>query len=291
MPVVDRVILILGNDDWIEPAVWDGGGDSVILSAADTTSLNERFQPRREIRTDAVLSLDDDLRPTEEQLLSIVETWQVFRSSIVGPLWHATRHTSCAAWSPPPPPSSSSSSSSSATTFESSSERGAYKCRRWAYGTGGWVGYYNILLTSFAVFHRGLLPLYWSNSTRAHSMRNFVEGARNCEDVAMNFVAGDATGQAGVAVDVGVILECESSGGISHQAGHYAVRHGCVSDFTRDLYGGDIPLVNCTTGSPHRTEHHAFATSADARAEAQSIGGSQGKMSVLEDAWAAWLAS
>ena len=282
MPVVDRVILILMNDDWIEPAVWHGGGDSVTVVTADTTSLSERFQPRREIRTDAVLSLDDDFRPTEEQLSSIVETWQVFRSSIVGPMWLATRHTSCAAWS---------SSSSSSATFESSSEQGPYKCKRWAYGTGGWAGYYNLLLTGFAVFHRGLLPLYWSNCTRAHSMRKTVEEARNCEDIAMNFVAGDATGQAGVAVDVGVILEYESLGGISQQAGHYSVRHGCVSDFARDLYGGNIPLVNCTIGSPHRTVHHAFATSADARAEAQSIGWSQGKVSVLEDAWAAWLAS
>lgn len=56
-------------------------------------------------------------------------------------------------------------------------------------------------------FCRGLLPIYWADDDRTQVMRQVVNQLRNCEDIAMNFMAASATGVASVAVDVGGILE------------------------------------------------------------------------------------
>jgi hypothetical protein len=90
-------------------------------------SLTHRFLPRECIRTDAVLSMDDDFRPEQRQLELLLAVWQRFPERIVGPMWHTTRHTETVKY-------------------------GDEFVR--VYGTGGWKGFYDLMLTGFAVFHR-----------------------------------------------------------------------------------------------------------------------------------------
>lgn len=68
MKVIDRIILVAMNSDWINPMVYSGGGDRVVVVRAEGEGLGERFRPRSEIRSEAVLSMDDDFRPDEAQV-------------------------------------------------------------------------------------------------------------------------------------------------------------------------------------------------------------------------------
>lgn len=129
MDVVDRIILVYNNLDWAIPRciISEEHARGKIFSHRGG-DLNERFAPRVLIRTEAVLSMDDEYNPSEEQLRCLLGVWERFPTRLVGPMWLATRHTE-----------------------EIRTKDGDV---RMIYGSGGWKGYYSLILTGFAVWHR-----------------------------------------------------------------------------------------------------------------------------------------
>eukprot|EP00282_Hemiselmis_andersenii_P039781 CAMPEP_0169434308 /NCGR_PEP_ID=MMETSP1042-20121227/4461_1 /TAXON_ID=464988 /ORGANISM="Hemiselmis andersenii, Strain CCMP1180" /LENGTH=655 /DNA_ID=CAMNT_0009544877 /DNA_START=78 /DNA_END=2045 /DNA_ORIENTATION=+ len=264
MKVVDRVIVINNNPDWFGVTFQGRGCEGkvfVVRGQGGGAGLNARFLPRALVRTDGVVSMDDDFRPTEDQVNSLVKVWQAFPSRLVGPMWLTTRHTEC-----------------------HGGNGSVEGCIGHVYGMGGWKGYYNMILTGMAVWHRGYMPLYWAVGGAMDSVRAQVEQGVNCEDIAMNFLVAFVQRKSPVAMDVGVIVENKLDGGLSGRGGaHYAHRTGCINSFVRSF--GLMPLINCTTVSPYRNSFHAFESDRDAQEEA--AGGDEGA-DALRCAWDVW---
>lgn len=83
---------------------------------------------------------------------------------------------------------------------------------------------------------------------RTHTLqqhREYVDENRNCEDIAMQFLASNLTGKPPVFVR-GRVTDLGVFKGISTQSwtklGHMKSRGQCLNDFV-DLYGGVMPLV------------------------------------------------
>lgn len=175
-----------------------------------TSSLNNRFVPVPGIETEAVLSVDDDIFVVCDYVEFALEVWRSSRDSLVGfvPRLHV--------------PSGS----------------GSWWYRHWL--TVWWRGEYSIILTKVAILHRKFLDLYTYHTPR--EMLEYVEQGRNCEDILMQMVATNATGQAPILVQ-GSFRDTGALGGISTgvPGGHRNVRSQCLTHFAT-FFGGTLPL-------------------------------------------------
>eukprot|EP00873_Tetraselmis_striata_P014810 jgi/Tetstr1/435074/TSEL_024043.t1 len=126
-------------------------------------SLNNRFLPIPDIETEAILSIDDDIRIPCEDLEKAFQAWRSSPRTIVGffPRLHL-EHPDCRF--------------SYLRTFDTLAMRRAY----------------SIVLTKAAFLHRDYLAHY-SYGIPA-SVRHYIEEQRNCEDLAMQFAVAIATG-------------------------------------------------------------------------------------------------
>lgn len=106
-----------------------------------------------------------------------------------------------------------------------------------------WDGEYSLVLTKAAFLHRNFLKSYTTDMPQ--EIRDYVDENRNCEDIAMQFLASNLTGKPPIFVrghltDLGVFK------GISTKSWtkltHMKSRGQCLNDFV-ELYGGVMPLV------------------------------------------------
>ncbi|CAA7389879.1 unnamed protein product [Spirodela intermedia] len=182
------------------------------LNAED--SLNNRFKDIPELKTDAVLSVDDDVLFPCASVDFAFGVWQSAPAAMVGfvPRMH---------W-----------------LYRTSDGEEYYKYGGW--WTVWWTGTYSMVLTKAAFFHRKYLGLYTNHMPAA--IRDYVTKNRNCEDIAMSFLVANETASPPVWVK-GAIREVGSSG-ISSLGSHNERRSQCVKDFAA-LYGR-MPLVATT---------------------------------------------
>ncbi|EKX39738.1 hypothetical protein GUITHDRAFT_143314 [Guillardia theta CCMP2712] len=278
MDIVDRVLILWNNKMWsknssiaslIMKAEACGGGlkgDKVVVvdpsdRGASKSSLNHRFLPWEQIRTEAVVSMDDDFRPEEEQLKKLLEVWCSFPETLVGPMWLTTRSLACKDAS----------------------------CAELTYVTGGWPGYYNLILTGFALFHRGWLVKY-SEEEGVGEMaegRRVVDAYGSCEDILLNFLVAKETGRAPIAVEVGDVQEMEDNVGLSSIGSHFHARSRCSNAFL--LPFPRFPLHTNHKGE-HRTDVGAFLSGEHAAAEraAEDAGRQREQEEDLDKLRSAW---
>eukprot|EP01012_Entosiphon_sulcatum_P022908 TRINITY_DN27888_c0_g1_i1.p1 TRINITY_DN27888_c0_g1~~TRINITY_DN27888_c0_g1_i1.p1 ORF type:complete len:829 (+),score=166.57 TRINITY_DN27888_c0_g1_i1:113-2599(+) len=122
---------------------------------AERNSLNSRFLPLSQIATEAVLSMDDDIFATCDEIMFAYAAWLQNPSTLVG--FPARRHLF----------------NSSANSFEYSSLHGDT---------------YSLVLTGAAFFHSLYLTLY--TFALPPSVLQHIDQNMNCEDIAMNFLVG-----------------------------------------------------------------------------------------------------
>jgi hypothetical protein len=178
-----------------------------------TKSINNRFEPLTDVpHTDAIFSVDDDMRVPCAELDLAHEVWRGAQRSIVGfmPRVHL-RH---------------------GDTLD-------YRCwwRVW------WHGTYSIVLTKVALFHHHFLELY--SGPKMQPVRDLVDEVRNCEDIAMQFLIANATHLPPIFVK-GHLSDKGTIGGISTssnilKASHMGQRGRCLDDLSK-AFGG-TPLV------------------------------------------------
>ncbi|XP_021730193.1 glycosyltransferase family 64 protein C4-like isoform X2 [Chenopodium quinoa] len=175
-------------------------------------NLNNRFKPIKDLRTDAIFSVDDDVIVPCDALDFAFTVWQTAPSTMVGfvPRMH---------W------------------------LGEKKNTHAYYDYGGWwsvwwTGTYSMVLSKAAFFHRNYLDMY-TNQMPA-SIRDYVTRERNCEDIAMSLLVANATAAPPIWVK-GKIHELGSYG-ISSLKDHSSKRRKCLNDFI-SLYGA-LPLVS-----------------------------------------------
>ncbi|XP_015944550.1 glycosylinositol phosphorylceramide mannosyl transferase 1 [Arachis duranensis] len=175
-------------------------------------SLNNRFKVIKDLETDAVFSIDDDVIFPCSSVEFAFDVWQSAPDTMVGFVPRAH--------------------------WLDSSESGGIKFRYAGWWSVWWTGTYSMVLSKAAFFHKKYFSVY-TNEMPA-SIREYVTHNRNCEDIAMSFLVANATDAPPIWVQ-GKIFEIGSTG-ISSLGGHSVRRTECVNRFTA-VYGR-MPLVS-----------------------------------------------
>ncbi|KAJ9683770.1 hypothetical protein PVL29_016321 [Vitis rotundifolia] len=175
-------------------------------------SLNNRFKEIKDLKTDAVFSIDDDIIFPCSSVEFAFNVWQSAPDTMVGfvPRMH---------W-----------------IDQSKGNTGSYVYAGW--WSVWWTGTYSMVLSKAAFFHKKYFSLY-TNEMPA-SIREFTTKNRNCEDIAMSFLVANVTGSPPIWVK-GKIFEIGSTG-ISSLGGHTEKRSQCVNRFVMEY--GRMPLVS-----------------------------------------------
>ncbi|KAL0359195.1 UNVERIFIED_CONTAM: Glycosyltransferase family 64 protein C4 [Sesamum angustifolium] len=175
-------------------------------------SLNNRFKEIKDLKSDVVFSIDDDIIFPCTTVEFAFSVWQSAPDTMVGfvPRIH---------W-----------------IDKSNGNQDKYTYSGW--WSVWWTGTYSMILSKAAFFHKKYLSMYTYEMPL--SIREYVTKNRNCEDIAMSFLVANATGAPPIWVK-GSIFEIGSTG-ISSLGGHHEKRTECVNWFAAEY--GRMPLVS-----------------------------------------------
>uniref|UniRef100_A0ACD6A4B1 Uncharacterized protein n=1 Tax=Avena sativa TaxID=4498 RepID=A0ACD6A4B1_AVESA len=178
----------------------------VRVRVEDKNSLNNRFNIDEEIRTRAVMELDDDIMMPCDDLERGFKVWREHPDRIVGFYPRLAEGTPL-----------------------------EYRNERYARQQGG----YNMILTGAAFMDHGLaFRRYWSK--KAEVGRNTVDSFFNCEDVLLNFLFANASSMSTVEyVKPAWAIDMSKFSGVAisrNTQAHYHVRSKCLAKFS-EIYG------------------------------------------------------
>lgn len=186
---------------------------NVFFSIHQVDSLNSRFIPLNTSHTNAIFTVDDDIRVDCEDLELGYETWRNSPRTIVGfmPRIH----------------------------LRGKDGRLVYRC----WWSVWWHGMYTMILTKAAFLHHDYFSLY--TNVMPQKIRDFVDKGRNCEDIAMQFLVANVTSLAplyikGHVSDLGVLNGISTSKNVA-SASHMDKRSQCLDQLVK-IYGRN-PLV------------------------------------------------
>ncbi|MBA0781529.1 hypothetical protein Gotri_002450 [Gossypium trilobum] len=173
-------------------------------------SLNNRFKEIKDLKTDAVFSIDDDVIFPCTSVEFAFTVWQSASDTMVGyvPRMHWVDQ-----------------------------KKGENKYKYGGWWSVWWTGTYSMVLSKAAFFHKKYLKLYTDEMPA--SLKEYITKNRNCEDIAMSFLVANATDAPPIWVK-GKIFEIGSTG-ISSLGGHSERRTECVNKFVDEF--GRMPLV------------------------------------------------
>lgn len=178
----------------------------IIRTAAN--KLSNRFLPYKEIETEAILHLDDDITMlTADELEFGYEVWREFPDRIVG--------------------------------FPSRTHTWDNETQSWRYESE-WTNELSMVLTGAAFLHKYYSYLYTKKLNP--EIKNWVDENMNCEDIAMNFLVANVTNQPPIKVTPRKKFKCPecSNEMLSADIGHMVERSKCVDKFAKIF--GRIPL-------------------------------------------------
>ncbi|XP_044750897.1 exostosin-3 [Coccinella septempunctata] len=188
---------------------WPDIGAPLHVVNAARNSLNNRFLPLDNLKTEAVLSVDDDAHLRHDEILFGFRVWREHRHRIVGfpGRYHAWDINTQNSW-----------------LYNSN-----YSCEL------------SMVLTGAAFLHRHYLHLYWKWLPQA--IRDKVDEYMNCEDIAMNFLVSHITRQPPVKVTSRWTFRCPGCPqSLSEDDTHFQERHKCINFFSQVF--GYNPLLN-----------------------------------------------
>ncbi|CAH8559449.1 unnamed protein product [Dicrocoelium dendriticum] len=185
-----------------------------------SNSLNNRFLPYNLIRTDAVLSLDDDVQLRHDEIVFGFRVWREHRDQLVG--------------------------------FPARSHYWDANTKEWYYHSD-YTCEFSMTLTGASFLHKYYMFAYtWEMSS---VIRKMVDEQMNCEDVAMNFLVAHLTRKPPLKVTIHWTFSCPTCGTTLHdQPEHYKQRSNCINWLTQ-FYGYN-PLVY----SQYRADSLLFKT-------------------------------
>ncbi|KAL1254403.1 hypothetical protein QQF64_016632, partial [Cirrhinus molitorella] len=207
-------IVVLWNCEKPPPprSKWPSITTSFSIIEGKRKTMSGRFFPHHAIKTDAVLSLDEDsvLSTNEVDFAFIV--WQSFPDRIVG--YPARSHY----WD---------------------SGKG-----RWGY-TSKWTNEYSMVLTGAAFYHRYYHHLY--TYYLPTSLLSMVDQLANCEDILMNFLISAVTKLPPIKVTQKkqykeTMMQQGSKASRWADPDHFAQRQSCMNSFTS--WFGFMPLLH-----------------------------------------------
>ncbi|GAV56776.1 Glyco_transf_64 domain-containing protein [Cephalotus follicularis] len=189
----------------------DGRRVKLKFDINEEDSLNNRFKEIKDLETDGVFSIDDDVIFPCSTVEFAFKVWQSAPDTMVG--FVPRRH-----W-----------------IDKSKGNTNWYVYGGW--WSVWWTGTYSMVLSKAAFFHKKYLSLY-TNEMPA-SIKEYITKNRNCEDIAMSFLVANETNAPPIWVK-GKIFEIGSTG-ISSLGGHSDMRSQCVNIFAAEF--GRMPLV------------------------------------------------
>ncbi|RNA36419.1 exostosin-like 3 [Brachionus plicatilis] len=179
-----------------------------------SNSLNNRFLPFDLIKTEAILSLDDDVFLSADEIIFGFRIWRQNRERIVG---YPARHH----------------------LFDNPT-------KHFIYGKSQLSCEYSLVLTGGAFYHKfyNYLYTYVSNS----EIRSKVDKLMNCEDIAFNMMVAHLIRKPPIKVTNKFKFACtdcktlKAGLPISRKTDHYQIRNECMDSFIK-IYGYN-PLLN-----------------------------------------------
>lgn len=172
--------------------------------------MNNRFKEIKDLKADAVFSIDDDIIFPCHSVKFAFDVWRSAPDQMVG----FVPRKVC---------------------VESKEGKDYYSyCGWWSVW---WTGTYSMVLSKASFFHKKYLRLYTNEMPT--SIKEFVTENRNCEDIAMSFLVANVTDAPPIWVK-GKIYEIGSTG-ISTLGGHSEKRTQCLNRFAAEF--GRMPLV------------------------------------------------
>ncbi|XP_072393657.1 exostosin-3 [Diabrotica undecimpunctata] len=210
LPYLNSVVVVWNSPRPPSPELrWPDIGAPVHVIKAARNSLNNRFLPLENLKTEAILSVDDDAHLRHDEILFGFRVWREHRDRIVGfpGRYHAWDLNTKNSW-----------------LYNSN-----YSCEL------------SMVLTGAAFIHRHYLHLYWKWLPQA--IRDKVDEYMNCEDIAMNFLVSHVTRKPPVKVTSRWTFRCPGCPqSLSEDDTHFQERHKCINFFTQVF--GYTPLLN-----------------------------------------------
>ncbi|KAK7162670.1 hypothetical protein R3I93_006877 [Phoxinus phoxinus] len=227
VPHLQCIVIVWNNPGEPPPRkLWDALGPHpvpVFFKEQSVNRMRNRLHPHPEIKTDAVLMLDDDTLVSVPDISFAFSVWKQFPDQIVG--FVPRKHV---------------------TTASGVYSYGGFELQDPDKGGGD---SYSMILVGAAFFHRRFLTLFRDQPGEVHSL---VDQTQNCDDIAMNFaVARHLSRVSGPKRPSGVFvrpvdvrnLEKEAGSGyvgMWHRAEHMLQRSHCLNRLAQ-IYG-EMPL-------------------------------------------------
>lgn len=182
----------------------------------ENDSLNARFEPIPQLKTTAVLMVDDDLRIDCSSLTSAFEAWKVHPDAMVGYYPRLVRPK----------------------LTKNTDGKTPYTYSSWPITF--FRNRYNLVLTKAAFLHSKYLGLYTDDQSLPKAVKDYVHEHRNCEDIAMSMLVAHQTQSTFGKPLAPIFVEGQVSdrglfNGISSGSGHYVERSQCLTDLTHLL--------------------------------------------------------
>ncbi|PVD29021.1 hypothetical protein C0Q70_11618 [Pomacea canaliculata] len=174
--------------------------DGYIMPFADELDWI-RFFPYDEIETESILALDDDIvMLTPDELEFGYEVWREFPDRLVG--------------------------------FPSRLHLWDNVTQKWKYESE-WTNEISMVLTGAAFYHKYFSYLY--TNALPGNLKSWVDEHMNCEDIAMNFLIANVTGNAPIKVAPRKKFkcpQCTNTEMLSADVTHMVERSECINQFT-----------------------------------------------------------
>lgn len=210
-------IIIVWNDPYSDPMKekWPDIKKPWKLIRTKTNRLTNRFYPFKEIETEAVMSIDDDLLMlTIDEIEFAFQTWKEYPDRLVGfpARIHITHPKELI-----------------------NGKRLQYKYE------SEWSNSVSMVLTGAAFYHQ--IYNHWFTYKLPLKTINYIDEKMNCEDIGMNFLIANITGKSPIKVTPRKrfkCAQCRRNDSLWSESSHFIKRSECLSVFTEHF--GKMPL-------------------------------------------------
>lgn len=215
VPSLVKIIVVWNNPDVTPPLPIAKSAKPISVIRSRENKLTNRFYPYKEIETEAVLSLDDDiLMLTPDELEFGFQVWSENSNKIVG--------------------------------FPSRLHVWDNQTKRWRYESE-WLNDISMVLTGAAFYHVEYGRHFFKMP--AH-LREYVDAKFNCEDILMNFLVANLTsGAPPVKVAPRKKFKSDTSAiaanSLSANLDHMQTRSDCINEFVKAFGGMPLGISQC----------------------------------------------
>jgi len=203
-------LVIVWNNPYLQPYSneWPKLTKPWSLVKMKTNRLTNRFYPFKEIETEAVMAIDDDiLMLTVDEIEFAFQAWREFPDRLVG--FPARNHII-------------------GPSELINGHRMKYKYE------SEWQNQLSMVLTGAAFYHR--LYNHWFTYMMPVETKDYIDEKMNCEDIAMNFLITNLTSKAPIKVTPRKRFKCAQCNGndsLWSESSHFIKRSECLSAFTK----------------------------------------------------------